>query len=211
VADVGFEFEFRNRRFREAQKGLEFLADELETQAKKVAPALVRELRAFLGAVTKALRERHSEKWQPGGSPEDALYRRTGGGIRGIKRKVRGRTLNTVVGEMVIPFPLSVHEEGAVITARNARFLTIPLPAALDNRGVPLRPKARDWDSTFVQRSKRGNLLIFRRVGAGIVPLYLLKPQVTIPPRLGAKKTLDAGLDFFVDSAIDAMAKEILT
>ena len=40
--------------------------------------------------------------------------------------------------------------------------------------------------NTFVQYSKKGNLLIFQKRSRGsIVPLYILKKRVKIPARLG--------------------------
>ncbi len=145
----------------------------------------------------------------PATGSSDLLSR--SGGIRRITTLVKSsRDLNLITGTMVVPFPLSVHERGTTIRAKSSQFLTIPLSAALSARGIPLRPKARDWNNTFVQRSKRGNLLIFQRRGAQIVPLYLLKRSVTLPPRLKAEETLMAGEDFFVESLITEMSKVIL-
>ena len=41
------------------------------------------------------------------------------------------------------------------------------------------------------------------------MPLYVLKTQVTIPPRLGMRKTLEAGVPYFVERAMDAIVKEV--
>lgn len=210
--EVTIGFEFRNRRFRDAQKGVEALADELGASPRRMSRALRKELEKFLRAVRDALRQRHSTPWRPGGSPADRLYRRTGAGIAGIRTRAfmaNPEDLNTLTGLVTVPFPLSVHETGATIRARRTQYLAIPLPTALDNRGVPLRPRPRDWDNTFVRESRRGNLLIFQRRGTGIIPLYLLKREVQLPARLGVQTTLMAGLDFFVDTAIDAAAKAI--
>lgn len=204
-------FEFRNQRFRDAAKGLEALAREVGRGPEVVTPALRSELRSFMRAVQTALRQRHSTPWRPGGSPPDRLFRRTGSGIEGIRDQVLGRNIETLRGVLTVPFPLSVHERGATIRARRVRFLTIPLEAALDSRGVPIRPRARDWPNTFVQRSRRGNLLIFQRRGGGIVPLYLLKREVRLPARLGVQDTFRAGTDFFVDQAIERMARALTT
>ncbi len=214
--DIRLEFEFRGQRFRDAQKGLEALGNELGRAANRITPLFERELKRYLDAVRQALIDRHSKPFQnPTNAPatgEKNLLKRSGG-ITGIKTEVRGRTqggLDTVVGALTIPFPISVHEKGATIRAKSAQFLTIPLPAALDSRGIPLKSNARAWRDTFVQTSRRGNLLIFQRRGARITPLYLLKRSVTLPPRLKAEETLKAGEDFFVDSVIDTMAKQLL-
>jgi hypothetical protein len=58
-------------------------------------------------------------------------------------------------------------------------------------------------------KSKKGNLIIFQKQGGRVVPLYLLRTSVKIPPRLGLRDTLEAGLPFFVDKALDAMLREV--
>jgi hypothetical protein len=69
---------------------------------------------------------------------------------------------------------------------------------------------ARDWPNTFVAKTKAGNLVIFQKRGATIVPLYVLKTQVTIPPRLNMRTSLDAGLPYFVDRAMDAIVRSVM-
>lgn len=172
------------------------------------------ELLFFLDEVRRSLIRRHSKPFvNPTHAPatgEEHLLRRRGG-ILGITTRVRGSTqTDKVRGQLHIPFPISVHEEGATIRPRRAQFLTIPLPAALDSRGRPLRPRARDWDDTFVKRSSRGNLIIFKRVGGRLVPLYLLKREVRLPARLEAAETLAAGANFFEENLANRLAAEIL-
>jgi hypothetical protein len=102
---------------------------------------------------------------------------------------------------------LSVHETGATIRARG-KFLTLPLRAALDGRGISRGP-ARSFQNTFVARSDRGNLIIFQRLGQDrVVPLFLLRRQVTIPPRLRLRETVAYESGYFLSKAITAMAKE---
>ena len=74
---------------------------------------------------------------------------------------------------------------------------------------MPLQSSPRSWPNTFCTTSKAGNLIIFQKRGTSIVPLYVLKTQVTIPPRLGMRKTLEAGVPYFVERAMDAMVKEV--
>ena len=105
---------------------------------------------------------------------------------------------------------MRVHEYGAVIRAKKAKFLTIPLPAALNSKGIPKKMSAREWDKTFIQTSKAGNLIIFRTQGRRIIPLYVLKSEVRIKPRLGMGLTLEKGLPRFVDKSVDAMLQAIL-
>jgi hypothetical protein len=69
-----------------------------------------------------------------------------------------------------------------------------------------LRKKPREYDHTFVMRSKAGNLLIMHRRGAkgkgALVALFILKKSVTIPARHYMSITRDA---------IAARAIEIMT
>jgi hypothetical protein len=74
---------------------------------------------------------------------------------------------------------------------------------------VPYRRSARDWDNTFVARSKKGNLIIFQRRGVQITPLYVLKTSVKIPARLGMGQTLNIGIPYFVERAMDRIVKGI--
>lgn len=212
--EVELEFRFQNRRFTDAAKGLEAVAKQFDRNVDLIPRELKKALREYLDQVRLGLIKIHSKRFSnPANVPatgERNLLRRQGG-IGGIKVFIgRGRKdVNSVTGGLVIPFPISVHEKGATIRAKRVQFLTIPLPAALDSRGVPLRASAREWDNTFVQRSKRGNLLIFQKRGASLVPLFLLKREVTLPPRLKAEQALEAGSDFFVDEAVERIFKRL--
>jgi hypothetical protein len=105
------------------------------------------------------------------------------------------------------------------IRAKNAQYLTIPLPAALKGRSIgpgagkegPTLPaqgsgkgaaRTGPWGETFVAKSKAGNLIIFGRLAyqkgtkqgqlkGGIVPLFILKKQVTVKTRIDPKEILD--------------------
>jgi len=92
-----------------------------------------------------------------------------------------------------------------VITAKNKKFLTIPLPAAKTKAGLTKAPAPSDsvWGQTFVAKSKKGNLIIFgrekfvkgKRAGefkTKIVPLFLLKESVSIPARVHPEEIVAA-------------------
>lgn len=209
--DLQLGFEFRNRRYRDAQRGIDAWARKFDLAVERAGPVLSRELRSFLNSVADALIKRHGTAW-PGGTTERSLSTRSGAALRSIRQSVRvtGTRLDDIEGEIGGSFYLRAHEYGAVIRARRVQYLTIPLRAALDSRGVPLRRRARDWDNTFVRRTKRGNLVIFRRQGKDLVPLYLLKKEVRIPPRLKMGETLDAGMTYFVDRATEAMFRALM-
>jgi hypothetical protein len=205
------EFEFRGKRFKDAERGLKAFAGVLNADWQEAAVVLRRELETYMHSIARAVETRHSAPW-PGGTTAKTLSLRTGAMIKSITESVRvsGTTYETLQGTIGGSFIARVHERGATITVRKAKYLTIPLPPALDKRGVPIRPRARDWPDTFVIKSKTGNLLIVMRKGGRIVPLYVLKKTVKIPPRLGLGDTARAGLPYFTDRAMDQMVKSIL-
>jgi len=88
-----------------------------------------------------------------------------------------------------------VHEYGPmVIRPRTARYLAIPLPAALTPAGV-LRKPPRAWTNTFVRFGGfSGSGTIFQQRRNMVVPLFRLKRQVTIPQRRWAKPAVDQTL-----------------
>lgn len=117
--------------------------------------------------------------------------------------------MGSVEGRIGGLFYLRIHETGGTIRPRSARYLTVPLPAARDASGMPIKKSARDWDKTFVMRSKNGNLIVARRVGRTVVPLYLLVRQIAIAPRLGMRQRLLGGAVAFAERATKSMAREM--
>lgn len=209
---MGLTVEIDGRSFRSVKQGLETFEREFNQAFDKSAKPISRELKRSLDKVAEELRRRHSVPWSPGGSPRDRLLKRSGKGMRSIVKSVKVKSSKTLVGvegRIGAPFPIGVHEKGATIKAKNAKFLTIPLPAALTGSGIPLRKKARDWPDTFVQRSRRGNLLIFQKRGESIVPLYLLRKSVKLPPRLGMETELRKQLGFFEAKMLDILDKAL--
>lgn len=76
-----------------------------------------------------------------------------------------------------------IHEKGGEIKPVRTKYLTIPLAAAKTKGGVS-RGTARDYQNTFVKKSKAGNLIIFQKQAGGLVPLFLLRDRpVEIPAR----------------------------
>lgn len=213
IKDFTLEFEFRNQRYKQAEAGLRALGKSIESSPQRLSKALRDHLHLFLTEVARAMAERHGSPY-PGGTSARTLSVRSGFARQEILNSVAvtGDQLATIQG--VIgggkAFYLKTHEYGATITPKKSKYLTIPLPAALNANGTPKKKSARDWNNTFVATSKAGNLIIFQRVGSKIVPLYVLKKSVTIKPRLGMREALQGGIPYFVDKAVDAMLKEIV-
>lgn len=211
------ELEWRGKRYRDVDRGLQAVAD-LTGQSldEKFKPIARRVLRDYMKGVLGSVRQRISTPYPRGTSPA--------GQFPGTLSRRSGRLLSQFGdGEIdvqdtadgpAVSFTLSgiaaVHERGAVIRAKNAQYLTIPLPAALNKNGTPKRPTARSWPNTFVQRSKKGNLLIFQKKGDQIIPLYALKKSVRIPKRLAFEEAFEAGLDLLADQLADEILREFI-
>jgi len=208
---VELGFAFRGRRYQAAEAGLRALADHTGRSLAEAGPVLSREMKTFLEGVAEAMARRHAGAW-PGGTSDRTLSRRSGDLIQSIKDSVRvtGTTLATVEGGIGGAFYLRTHEYGATIRPKKAKYLAIPLPEALNANGTPKLASLRPWKNTFVKPSKAGNLLIFQKRGRHIVPLYVLKKEVKIRPRLGLGETLQAGLPYFVDRSMDRLARRML-
>lgn len=95
----------------------------------------------------------------------------------------------------------AIHETGGTIKAKRAKYLTIPLPAAMTPRGV-LRKPARQWTDTFVR-----NKIIFQKKGKKVVPLFVLKESVTIP----ARPYISTALNETKNRIIDIIGEAITT
>jgi hypothetical protein len=207
---IEFTFDFRNQRFADASVGLKAFIAAIGKDFNETAPqVLSKELKSFLDTIAEALATRHGTAW-PGGTTAQTMSVRSGDLIESIKESVRvtGTTFADITGYIGADFPGETQEFGATIVSKG-KLLTIPLPAALSPQGIPLKQKARDWDNTFVAKSKKGNLIIFQKRGTQIVPLYVLKSKVVIPPRLGMGDTIQTGLPYFVDRAMDAIVKAV--
>ena len=78
-----------------------------------------------------------------------------------------------------------IHEHGADIKATNAEYLTIPVHHEAYGR------KAGSFKDLFCIKSKKGNLLLVKKDGDGIIPYYWLTKSVKIPERAFLRRTVD--------------------
>lgn len=76
-----------------------------------------------------------------------------------------------------------------VIRPRHGQYLAIPLEGALTPAGVA-RGRPRDFPDTFVRRASSGRLVILQKAGNGIVPLFLLVREVSVPARPALRPTM---------------------
>jgi phage gpG-like protein len=202
---VEFSLEFRNKRYNSAADGLKALAKQLSKAPDVAVEPLKKSLKEYVEAVAEALARRHGNAW-PGGTTPTTLSRRSGKLIDEIRKSA---TVAAEIGGGNARYA-GIQEYGGVVTPKKASYLTIPLKAALNADGTPKKQSAREWLNTFVIKSKAGNLLIVMRDGPNLVPLYVLKSQVKIPPRLRMGETVRAGMGAFVDEASKAMYDAIM-
>jgi len=212
-----------NRTFESAAKGLHAFAKDVgqAVSVREVNPIIAAVLRRHLNLVAEAMVQRHSTPWQPGvklpaGPTTGRLAKRSGKAttqLRDIKVTAGGRIVGTIGG----PFYLTTHEEGRTIHAKK-QYMTIPLPAAMDSRGVPLRPSLRQWNNTFLMplessrtgRTRSGFVVAIKK-GGRVVPIYILMKTVRIPRRLGLGVTLKKAAPALVDRVLNALAVSIAT
>lgn len=200
------DLDIGGKRYENAQLGLNALAAKSSAAILELSPIARREMVDILDTVVAAMRQRHSTRWRSGqrlpeGDRTGKLARRSGRGLNNLRPLIRGST-DDISGEITVPFPLSVHEDGATIR-KKGKMLAIPLKAALDSRGRPLKRGPRAWRDTFVAKSRKGNLLIFQKRGREIIPLYVLKDQVKIPRRLGMGVTMDKAAPVYIERVFD--------
>lgn len=79
----------------------------------------------------------------------------------------------------------AIHEYGGTIVPKTAKWLTVPLRAALTPSGVMRYTKARDYPNTFIAKG-----FIMQRQAGGVVPLFQLRKSVKIPERSFLRSSL---------------------
>lgn len=216
VASVEVELDWRGKRFRDIERGLRAIGRDIDRDFEEVGPLVKKLMNQYMAGVVGSVRERMQTPWPLGTSPAGAfpgtLSKRSGelqAQFVPANINVTGNRTSDIEVSFTLPGIAAVHERGAIIRPKKSKYLTIPLPAALDARGVPLRPNARAWKDAFIIRPKKGNLLIVRRsIGGGIVPLYVLKKSVRIPKRLAFEEAFEAGTDLLADTIAQEIVRE---
>ncbi len=91
-----------------------------------------------------------------------------------------------------------------VITPKAAQFLTIPMPGALTAAGM-VRGRARDFPGTFIAKG----MIFQKQRGGKIVPLFLLRRQVTVPARIHPEDIANEYLPVVAQDLVESMGKEL--
>jgi len=156
-----------------------------------------------LGVVSALLATRVRQRYMTGGTSATKLKSRTGR-LASSTKPIPVRILKNVIrsGVQFGTEYASAHigPKGSSVTIKpkaGKKYLAIPLDAAKNPKGVS-RGGPRDeslWGKTFVQKSKKGNLIIFgqskyvkgKKKGqtrGNVVPLFVLKESIKIKRRI---------------------------
>jgi len=216
LPEIAIELNWRGQRYKDVQRGLKAVASDVERSFEEAGPIVRKTLNDYMEGVVKSVAARADGAYPGGTSPAGAfpgtLSKRSGGLLASLnpdRITVTGDGLSEIAVSFTLTGIANVHERGATIRPKRAKYLTIPLPAALTKRGTPIKPNARAWKNTFVLKSKKGNLLIMQKKGKGdMVPLYVLKKQVVIPKRLAFEEAFLAGRDFLADKIAQDVIRE---
>jgi hypothetical protein len=163
-------------------------SEEVKTLLSDLPSVLFEDAKEAISKATINTQKRISDNF---GTGSNQLKSRTGSLRRSLQTRVAGETLNTLTGRVytnMIYAPLQ--EKGGTVKAIDkymrvpgGPYLNIPLSANKTPAGV-MRQSARDVFSAggFIRRSNAGNYLVCRNDGT---PMFVLKKQVYVPPRLG--------------------------
>jgi len=101
----------------------------------------------------------------------------------------------------------NLQETGGTITPKNAKYLTIPLPANLTRAGV-MRKSPRELDNAFFNYNSKGNLIMYEVNARGkVTPMFYLTKKATVPGSHYMEKTANQTAEKFVDVLIGEVRK----
>lgn len=156
-----------------------------DLQKRKVWQAADAEMRLLLKRVGDRMKAKHGGKYP---APGAGLAQRTGKGMEGLTSPDFTNDARGLTATLRLPRYLKYQETGGTIRPRSAKYLTVPLPAALNGDGTPKRYSARQWANTFVVKGSGGGWTICTKQGRRIVPLYVLRTSINLTPRLGLRE-----------------------
>lgn len=206
---MDIQVKFKGQVYADPADAMRVVAGAIQGAWKDEVGHVSQALRDYLTHVGEVVVARNSTSW-PGGTSNNSLSMRSGRAMGSLMNsiKVSGKTWDSLTGTIGGSGALMIHEFGGTLRARNKKYMTIPLPAALSPKGTS-PPFTYNWKNTFVARSKGGNLIIFqRRENQVIVPLYLLRTSVYIPARLGLRDELKNQIPYFMAKLADRLFME---
>lgn len=133
---------------------------------------------------------------------KNRLANRTGNLRRSFNSRVTGGSISTLqlratIGDAITAPYARIQEKGGTIRPKRGRMLTIPMPDNLKPSGVAKYPSAKALTDVFLIKKKgaKGGAFLVRKKpsGEGLEFLWMLKPKVTLPPRLKFVETWESG------------------
>lgn len=188
-------------------------------QAMEAAPkALYRNLRKDIDQFTLWFATRHFPRYM-----NQRLRRRTGALAKSFGRIVTGQTFADTRWNVYSTSPYAPYQQmgSESIVPTRSKYMTIPLSGAMTKTGR--KRGALGWfEDTFVQRTKNGNLVVFQRTGKkrlkkvrdgkkdpSIRPLFLLRKQTKLEPRLRFFEEWDAQNDRLMERVAGAVERTL--
>lgn len=202
---------FRGKSYGSLDGALRAMVDEIEISLDKLPQIMREELLAYLQRVAKNTTDRFIPFSKRNKGQQKELQIRSGETKQLIKSSPRARNVgkDLVEGSIGGPKHLEINEFGGIeLPKPGDKYVFIPLDAALTNKGIPIAKNPKNWRNTFIRKTKKGNLIMFqRRPNKQIVPLYVLKPAVRIPPRLKMTRAINAAAPYFEKKLFDRIEK----
>lgn len=160
-----------------------------DLQKRRVWQAADAEMRLLLKRVGDRMRAKHGSQYP---APGAGLSQRSGKGLAGLASPDFATDARGLTATLTMPRYLKYQEVGGTLRPHSAKYLTVPLPAALNGDGTPKRYSARQWANTFVVKGSGGGWTICTKQGRRIVPLYALRRSINLTPRLGLRAAFRA-------------------
>lgn len=161
-------------------------------------------MEVWLEKIISDVKNKHSAPWKAG-QVNPNLYRRSGRGIKSLRYSVRkdNRKLSAV-GSIYLNEYMYMHTSNKSymdIKPVKSKYLAIPLPEALDSRGVPKKLSPLQWKHTHVMSRKKGGYIIYQNISKNKKKLlYVLLPAVKVRPRIKMQGTIGFNQQYFIET-----------
>ncbi len=192
---------FNGRYYQDLGQAFSKMMNGIEYDMSKISPMVEMELRAYIKRAANNVTDKFTP-YSPGPNTGDRLQNRSGDAKSQLRSRQSVVKTNSAKfnfnyqGSIKGPGYLNIQEDGGTIVASSG-YIAIPLPDALDSRGMPLKPGPSSWKNTYIKKSRKGTIIVFTKIRRRSVPIYVLKKSVTIRPRLRMMEGLLAAAPYF--------------
>lgn len=207
-------FQYRGVRYNRINSAFGAALDDIDNDFKKLTKEYERELKGYIERVARNVTDKFKQ-YKHGKSPYDRLMNRTGRAKRELRasptvRRTDGNKFNAAyIGRVTGPDYLNIQEDGGWLTAKSGKYITIPLPAALNPNGTPKKRSMSEWRNTFTKKTRKGAIVVFHKKGGKAIPIYVLKKRVYIKPRLRLGEGFDRAAPYYERKLLDTIQREL--